>query len=235
MNKLTWWITGATAIAGSMFTPHAIACPSNPTIAQMCVVGFNFAPRGWAFANGQLLPISQNTTLFSLIGTTYGGDGRTTMQLPDARGRVLIGAGQGPGLSNYRLGQTGGVESVTLTMQNMANHNHSATSTANITVEITGTLQLTGASGRANQASLNANTMARTSGSTRVYAVANGDVPVVDMHADSIVVTLPTIDVNGTGETTLGDAGGSQSHENRAPSLAMHWIIALQGIYPSRS
>lgn len=88
--------------------------------------GFNFAPRNWAFCDGQLLPIAQNTALFSLLGTTYGGDGRTTFGLPDLRGRVPLhdGSGTGPGLSSYSLGQQGGLETVTLTAQQIPPHNH---------------------------------------------------------------------------------------------------------------
>ncbi|MGE3801486.1 MAG: phage tail protein [Candidatus Kapaibacterium sp.] len=97
-----------------------------PYIGQISMVAFNFAPRGWAFCDGQLLPISQYTALFSLIGTTYGGDGRTTFALPDLRGRVPLHMGQGPGLSSYREGQVGGTETVTLLSSQMPSHNHLA-------------------------------------------------------------------------------------------------------------
>lgn len=96
-----------------------------PFMGQIALFPYNFAPRGWAFCHGQLLPISQNTALFSLLGTLYGGDGRTNFGLPDLRGRVPVGAGQGPGLSNYYLGQSFGSESVTLTSGQMPNHTHS--------------------------------------------------------------------------------------------------------------
>ena len=82
----------------------------NPFIGQIILFGGNFAPRNWAFCHGQLLSIAQNTALFSILGTTYGGDGRTTFGLPDFRGREVIGAGRGPGLSDYRLGEKGGSE-----------------------------------------------------------------------------------------------------------------------------
>ncbi len=95
-----------------------------PFIGQIQLFGFNFAPRGWALCRGQLLPISQNTALFSLLGTIYGGDGRTTFGLPDLRGRVAIGFGQGPGLSNHNIGQRSGAENSTLTEANLAPHNH---------------------------------------------------------------------------------------------------------------
>lgn len=99
---------------------------SEPFIGQIQPFGFNFAPRGWALCEGQLLPISQNTALFSLLGTIYGGDGRTTFALPDLRGRVAISSGAGPGLSNYQIGQRGGQEQVSLSNPNqLPAHTHS--------------------------------------------------------------------------------------------------------------
>ena len=97
---------------------------SEPFIGMIAIYGFNFAPRGWATCSGQLLPIAQNTALFSLLGTTYGGNGQTTFALPDLRGRVPNSAGQGPGLSSYDLGQVGGSESETLTISNLPAHGH---------------------------------------------------------------------------------------------------------------
>jgi len=97
----------------------------DPFIGQIVMFGGNFAPRSWAFCDGQLLAISQNTALFSILGTTYGGDGRTTFALPDLRGRAAIHPGTGPGLSNIRLGQRGGAETHTMTVSQMANHSHS--------------------------------------------------------------------------------------------------------------
>jgi microcystin-dependent protein len=95
-----------------------------PFIGQIQAFGFNFAPRGWAFCQGQLLPISQYTALFSLLGTTYGGDGRTTFGLPDLSGRSIVGVGTGPGLTPISWGQKSGNESTTLQPQNLASHNH---------------------------------------------------------------------------------------------------------------
>ncbi|HUR23841.1 MAG TPA: tail fiber protein [Acidimicrobiales bacterium] len=97
---------------------------SEPFIAQIMMFGGNFAPRGWALCNGQILPIAQNTPLFSLLGTTYGGNGQTTFALPDLRGRVPVHTGQGPGLSNVVLGQAGGSEAVTLLQTQMPQHGH---------------------------------------------------------------------------------------------------------------
>jgi microcystin-dependent protein len=97
----------------------------DPFIAEIRVFPFNFAPRGWALCNGQLMPISQNTALFSLLGTTYGGDGRTTFALPNLQGQAPMQPGQGPGLSQRDLGETGGAQSVTLTTQQLPAHSHS--------------------------------------------------------------------------------------------------------------
>ncbi|MEM6321331.1 MAG: tail fiber protein, partial [Bacteroidota bacterium] len=96
-----------------------------PFIAEINIWACNFAPRGWAFCDGQLLPIAQNTALFSLIGTTYGGDGRTTTALPNLQGRMPIGEGRGPGLTSRRLGERGGVTEVTLSLAQIPNHSHS--------------------------------------------------------------------------------------------------------------
>src|ERR687885_2100818 len=97
---------------------------SQPFLAEIRAVGFNFAPRGWALCDGQLLPISQNTALFSLLGTTYGGDGKSTFALPNLQGSAPLGAGQGPGLSLYDLGQQGGEQAVTLLQTEMPSHTH---------------------------------------------------------------------------------------------------------------
>jgi microcystin-dependent protein len=98
---------------------------ANPFVGEIRMFGGNFAPAGWAFCNGQLMPISENDTLFQLIGTTYGGDGQETFALPDLQGRVPVHAGQGPGISqNYQLGEKTGTESVTLSVQQIPTHTH---------------------------------------------------------------------------------------------------------------
>jgi microcystin-dependent protein len=100
--------------------------PATPFIGQVIPVPYNFAPVGWAFCDGQLLSISQNTALFSLLGTQFGGDGRSTFALPNLQGFVAIGTGQGPGLSSYSLGNTGGVASAALNPNQIPQHNHNA-------------------------------------------------------------------------------------------------------------
>ena len=97
---------------------------ANPLLGEIRMFGGNFAPRGWAMCNGQILSIAQNTALFSLLGTTYGGNGQTTFALPDMRGRAPIHPGQGPGLSNRDLGESAGAETITLSQAQMPVHNH---------------------------------------------------------------------------------------------------------------
>jgi microcystin-dependent protein len=97
---------------------------SSPFLGEIRLFPYNFAPRGWAFCSGQIVPISQNQALFALLGTTYGGDGQTTFALPDLRGRLAVSSGQGPGLSDYTLGQSGGEEAVTLNVNEIPSHNH---------------------------------------------------------------------------------------------------------------
>ncbi len=100
---------------------------ATPFVAEITIVGFNFAPKGWAFCSGQILPISQNTALFSLLGTTYGGNGTSTFALPDLQGRVPIHFSQGPGLQDYALGQNGGEDNHTIIDAEMPSHDHSFT------------------------------------------------------------------------------------------------------------
>jgi microcystin-dependent protein len=174
---------------------------SEPFIAEIRIFAGNFAPRGWAFCNGQLLPISQNTALFSLIGTTYGGDGRTTTALPNLEGRAPMHPGRGPGLTVRSLGQRGGVETVTLSEAQMPNHNHTAR-------------VFSDPGGFSNP--LN-RFLARTQGANTTYQT-NTTANLVDLNSQA----LPNV-------------GGSQDHNNMQPYLTMNFIIALVGLYPSRS
>src|SRR5215207_7625434 len=104
---------------------------ADPFVAEIRIFGFNFAPKGWAFCNGQLLPLSQNTALFALLGTTYGGDGKSTFALPDLQGSAAMHPGQGQGLSLRDLGQIGGSETVTLLVSEMPIHTHSLNAAPN--------------------------------------------------------------------------------------------------------
>src|SRR5690554_4668029 len=175
-------------------------------LGQIIMVGFNFAPRGWAFCDGRLLPIAQNAALFSLLGTTYGGDGRTTFALPDLRGRAAIGMGQGPGLSQRAQGEMSGAENVTLLHTQMPAHTHS----------------------------LMASTADGTTNAPVEAVIAVNKVPVDRsnvVNGNAFVQSSPNTVMNSQ---SIGAAGGNQPHNNMQPYLAVNYLIALEGIYPSR-
>ncbi len=177
-----------------------------PYIGEIRIFGFNFAPRNWAFAQGQLLPISQNTALFSILGTTYGGNGTTNFALPNFIGYAPLGQGQGPGLSPYSLGEVTGTTTETITMLEMPTHSHplnaAAPSPAN-PAQIVGT--------PANNAFLSA------SGPNFAYTA-----PPID----------PATLVN-MAPTAISFTGGGQPHENRQPYLVLNFCVALAGIFPT--
>lgn len=208
------------------------ACSSQPYLGGMCAFGGNFAIRSWAKAEGQLLAISSNSALFSLLGTTYGGDGRTTFGLPDLRGRSPIGQGRGPGLNDYRLGQRGGGETHILNVAQLPTHNHSATTTtANVVDTSATTIALRAL---ASNSTTNSPTNAVLANSPNRENIYNNGVPNVDMSADAIELNL-SIDVNSTSSTVVNNNGSSQAFNIRGPYLAITWLIALQGVFPSRS
>jgi len=161
----------------------------------------NFAPRAWAFCDGQLLAVSQNDALFSLLGTIYGGDGRTTFGLPDFRGRIPLHAGSGPGLSTRPLGAKGGSEQETLTSNQLPSHNHAPLKASDAPA---------GSTDPAGRSTAKADKF--------TYRSAGAFPPNQNMNA-----------------AAMGAVGGSQSHSNLMPTLCVHFIIALFGIYPSRS
>lgn len=171
-------------------------------IGQIMMFGGNFAPRSWAFCDGQLLPIANYSALFSILGTTYGGDGRTTFGLPDLRGRVPVHAGSGPGLPSVRLGQKGGQPAVVLTTNQMPAHAHSAV------IAATSPLPRGGDTSPDPTSAYNAQ--------GGVYAMEKN----ATMAADSV---------------SVGQTGGNQSHDNMQPYQVVSYIIALEGIFPSRS
>lgn len=190
----------------------------DPFIGEILMFGGNFAPRAWAFCDGQLLAISSNTALFSILGTTYGGDGRTSFALPDLRGRLPIHAGTGPGLSTRKLGARGGVEEYNMNILTLASHGHladlsSLTATASVAVS-------TGA-GDANNPS---SKFLASSGA--VSAFMDEGTPNKHLGGVSAVVG---------GTVTIGNTGNSQPINNIAPSSCINYIICMQGVFPSRS
>jgi microcystin-dependent protein len=179
---------------------------SNPFLGQITLFPYNFAPYGWALCEGQLLSISQNTALFSLLGVQFGGNGTSNFALPDLRGRVPMGQGQGPGLSPYSVGSQQGVEQVTLTTATIPSHSHGfpAFATAATTNAPGGALPAEGkASGR-------------------------GAAAVNTYTAPGAAVSL------AAGQVVPVTVGGAP-HNNLQPYLTLNWCIALQGIFPARN
>lgn len=175
---------------------------SEPFLGEIRLVTYNFAPQGWADCNGQLLSIAQNSALFSLLGTTYGGNGVTTFALPNLQGRFPLHVGQGAGLSPHTLGEMAGTEYHTLLLQNMPAHSHTATVLAH------------GGEGDRSDPS-------------GAYP-ARAEEP-LQPYAGSTTTTM------APGSVQVGIAGGSQPVAHLPPYLCLRFIIALQGIYPSRS
>ncbi len=178
-------------------------------LGTILMVGFNFAPQGWALCNGQLLSIAQNSALFALLGTTYGGDGVQTFALPDLRGRVPIHMGNGNGLSPYVIGQNGGVENVTLLANQMPQHLHTV-ATPCATADAT------------------ANSPANAYPAIVNSGTGRPPTP-YPAYASAATAGQAMAPVNS------GLAGGNLPHANIQPFLTVNFIIALQGLFPSRS
>ena len=184
---------------------------SDPFVAEIRIFGFNFAPAGWAQCNGQLMPISQNTALFSLLGTNYGGDGRSTFALPNLQNSAAIDAGQGPGLSPYFPGQQSGAASVTLLQAELPGHGHS--------------LAVSGAAGSTTSAS-NAQLH-----SGKISAGGKGGATTtVRLYSPT-----PAQATTGLAATAIATAGGNLPHNNMMPYVGINFCIALQGIFPPRA
>jgi len=191
---------------------NSIAASSEPLLGSIDYVGFNFAPRGWASCNGQLLSVSSNPALYSLFGTFYGGDGISTFGLPDMRGRVPVHMGTGPGLSTYAIGQRGGMESIRLTTDQLPSHTHSATATS----------KLQAGSGDATVANAAGSSLQSPSRSgTPIY---NAAAPTVAMKDNSV-----------TTQVQVQEAGSGNPIENRQPYTVLNCIVATVGIFPSRN
>lgn len=177
----------------------------NPFLGTISLFAGNFAPRGWALCNGQLLPIARYSALFSILGTFYGGDGITTFALPDLRGRVPIHWGQGPGLTNRVIGERAGDENVTLINSQIPIHTHALNASTN-----------TGSQPSPTSGVLATSTDPDAGGNPINFTAANGVNTVMAPNA-------------------IGPTGGSLPHNNMQPYLAVTFIIALEGIFPSRN
>lgn len=176
---------------------------SEPFIGEIRLFGGNFAPRGFAFCQGQLLPITSNTALFSILGVTYGGDGRTTFGLPNLQDRAAMGWGHGPGLSDRRIGQAIGKTTVTLTDRQLPSHTHQMLGSSTVTTD---------------------------DGDT----TPAGNLLGTDEEEEAQIFHAPDALVS-FGVGAVSPSGGGQPHDNVQPHIAMNYIIALEGLYPSRS
>jgi len=177
---------------------------SAPFLAEIRMFGGNFAPSGWAFCNGQPMSINQYQAVFALVGTTYGGNGTTTFNLPDMRGRFPFSQGTGAGLSNYHMGEVGGTETVTLLSSQIPVHTHQATA--------------------------NNDTAGQVSTPASTVWCANTAVPNFISPTSSPAPTLAAMNPQA-----VTFAGQSLPHDNMPPFLAVTFIFALQGIFPSRN
>ncbi|HZD48919.1 MAG TPA: tail fiber protein [Silvibacterium sp.] len=178
---------------------------SDQFLAEIRIFPFSFAPYGWAFCNGQILPLSQNTALFSLLGTTYGGNGTSNFALPNLQGNAPMHPGQGPGLSSHILGETGGSATVTLLLTQMAAHTHSINCIDGARV--------------GGQTGVPTNAILVKTGGTPTNAYTTSGAPQNQTMAAAMV----------------GPVGGNQPHNNLMPYLTLNFCIAMQGIYPPRS
>jgi microcystin-dependent protein len=179
---------------------------ANPFLGEIQILACNFPPQGWAFCNGQILAITQNTALFAILGTTYGGDGVQTFALPNLQGSVPMFYEQGPGLSNHVLGETGGSQTVTLLSSELPAHGH----TLNAVALANGTAAPAGAA----------------------LAEPYKQVGPVKKALNQYASGSPNVTL---APAAVGNAGGNQPHNNLQPYLALNFCIALQGIFPSRS
>ncbi len=204
---------------------------SDPFLGEIRMMGFNFAPTGWAQCQGQLMPISQNQALFALLGTFYGGNGTSNYQLPNMQSRTPVGIGQGAGLSAIEIGEQGGTESVTLTTANMPQHTHVATqgpgtATGNIALPATTSTDTTSDGGVPGPTAV----LGPLSSGGRplgLYSTATDHATTLKPFSVTLQTTAPTI--------TNSLVGNNIPVETRNPYLGVNFCIALQGIFPSRS
>lgn len=199
------------------------------TIGEIRIFAANFQPKNWAFCQGQLIAIRQNTALFSILGATYGGDGQVTFALPDFRGRAAVGAGQGPGLSPYQLGQARGSETVSLLSTEMPAHIHPAIPQPGTGAGGT-TATLYGVNGVGGQSTPAGNYIGEDSDvGLTTYATTGTPVAMHDgsIQLNNVTAPLPTV--------LTAPAGAGFPHDNIQPTLVLNYIICMYGVFPSRN
>lgn len=250
----------AATLAGSFaWSPASYACPDSPLLGGVCIMALpsswgDFNGTMYSVADGRRVAVSQNAALYSLLGKNFGGDGMTYFNLPDLRGRVVVGAGNNPQIGNFALGQTGGATSVTLTIAQMPTHTHTLavpvdiskmtaiTTLAGLSASVSGSLRLKASSATGNQNNPSGNYLGTTALSTnKIYA--DSAPTTVIMNAASIDSSSLTVgNFTGTPTTTLGgiasvtgstgQAGGTTPVPTMMPYQVLTYYIAAQGTYP---
>ncbi len=216
-------------------------------------VGFNYPPRGWLFCNGQTVPIQQNSAMFALLGTMYGGDGQNTFGIPDLRGRVVVGSqAQGPGLANVAQGEkagsnnttviSNGTATISLTTANMPSHTHTATLSLSGLSATTNISASTGATGGTLVPAAGSTLTGTTGGAQPAAAIY---LPAATAQTNPVNLGGVTTTVTGTGSVTNSNTGSgtpitvpvvsSATISNMQPYLGLNFIIAMEGIFPSRN
>ncbi|WP_157729699.1 phage tail protein [Bacterioplanes sanyensis] len=209
-------------------------CVPEPYLGSVCMTAAVYCPRGFAEANGQLMSITQYSALFSIMGTNYGGDGRTTFGLPDLRGRSSVGVGSGPGIQPVTQGERLGDEFVTLTLANLPSHNHAASLSGAINVQVAIPIMPNSGS-NVTTPSASQNYLAASPGGPNAAAIW-ADEAWAETQSDSLA-TVGGVQSTGSvgGAVKIGDTGGGQSFYNRPPQLGMRYCVAIQGIFPPRT
>ncbi len=180
---------------------------SSPFVAEIRIFAFNFPPKGWAFCAGQIMPLSQNVALFSLLGTTYGGDGKSNFALPNLQGCAPMHQGQGAGLSLRDLGETGGEQSVALLSTELPNHSHV----------------------------MNADTGLATTADPTNAVYMKGNFDDGNGHTGGVQVYDNVAPTTAMSPLSVAPAGGGLPHNNMMPYRALNFCIAMQGVYPPRT
>ncbi|MES2382755.1 MAG: tail fiber protein [Bacteroidota bacterium] len=199
------------------------------TIGEIRLFASNFAPKNWAYCAAQVVQIRANTALFSILGTTYGGDGSTTFMLPDLQGRVALGAGQGAGLTNYALGAKTGTETVVLDITQLPAHNHQAVAQPGIG---SGTAKIMAVGTAGGASSPGGNYIGQDTINMLTSYASGGTIVGMDSRSVQISNVVAT---GGPASVALGNNGGNLPHSNLQPYTALNYIICMYGIFPSRN
>ncbi len=198
---------------------------AEPYVGQIIIFAANYAPQGWALCNGQQLQIGANQVLYAVIGSTFGGDSRTYFNVPDLRGRVPVHFGTGTGLTNYDFAQQSGAEQITLAPEQMPTHNHTFSS-----VGATGTLQV--GDGYGTAATPVGNYLCNSGDPQMAQGVVGYNFSPAAQAGNLSAIAGLTVNI---GPGAISQTGGSQAHSNLQPSLALNFIIATVGIFPTRN